>query len=108
MNAPVRSSKLTAALDHARRGFRVLPLQPNSKAPAITDWPNRATTDEAQIFEWWREWPDANIGLTLDTWLVVDVDPKNGGDETISGLLMLHDESFPPTVGQRTQSGGMH
>jgi hypothetical protein len=42
-------SKLEAALDAAKRGFRVLPLLPNSKKPFISEWQYAATTDKDQI-----------------------------------------------------------
>lgn len=39
--------------------------------------------------------------------VVVDVDPKNGGDQTLKTLFAAND-SFPPTVTVRTGSGGFH
>ena len=37
------------ALTLAAKGFRVFPMRVNGKRPAITGWPERATTDPAQI-----------------------------------------------------------
>src|SRR4029453_7530836 len=34
------------------------------------------TTDEQMIHRWWREVPDANIGLVLERLLVIDLDSK--------------------------------
>jgi hypothetical protein len=43
-----------------------------------------ATTDVAQVKAWWRQWPDANIGMptgAVTKRIVVDTDPRNGGPE---------------------------
>ena len=51
------SSKLEAALDHARRGFRVLPLIPNGKESVIKEWQYAATSDKERICRWFKENP---------------------------------------------------
>lgn len=99
-------TKLESALDHARRGFSVFPLVPNAKTPAITNWQNLATTDPTQINTWWEQWPNANIGITTTQYLVVDIDPRNGGDVTAKGLALIED--FPKTLCSRTGGGGSH
>lgn len=50
-----------------------------------------ATTDEATIREWWSQYPTANIGgrPPADN-TVVDVDPRNGGNEAIKELTENH------------------
>jgi hypothetical protein len=50
------------ALELARRGFRIFPLRPNDKTPALARWPELATTDSEQIEKWWRA-KDYNIGI---------------------------------------------
>jgi hypothetical protein len=57
------SDFLTIALRNAARGFRVMPLRPAEKVPFLTDWPNRATTDEATIRQWAAKWPHFNCGV---------------------------------------------
>ena len=74
---------LNAALDYARRGWPVLPLVPGRKSPITTHGFKDATTDEAQIREWWRRYPIANIGLRMgyDSGIgVIDEDNKDGKD----------------------------
>lgn len=72
-----------------------------------------ATTDETQVRQWWRRWPDASIGAptgpAIGMW-VLDVDlPKKDGDhdgrETLAGLEAIHG-ALPATLEQRTGSGG--
>jgi putative DNA primase/helicase len=67
-----------------------------------------ATDDLAQIGRWWTQWPDANIGLHLaGTDLVaLDVDPRNGGDETFAALEAVVD--MPQTYWHHTGGGGKH
>ncbi|GJM17473.1 MAG: hypothetical protein DHS20C13_28000 [Thermodesulfobacteriota bacterium] len=99
-----------AALLYASRGWRVLPITENAKSPPlINKWQIQATDDTSQIKKWWDKWPDANIGIATgrETGIfVVDIDPKNGGDETIAALLKKN--SFPETATVRTGSGGSH
>lgn len=103
--------KLDAALAHARYGFSIFPLIPNDKRPLIENWQNLATNDEQQVKAWWSTYPDANIGVSTENLLVIDVDPRNGGVETFKSLFetqhLIGDE-FPPTLAASTQSSGTH
>lgn len=97
-----------AALNLGRRGLRVFPLKAGSKhPPLIKDFPRNATTDEAQIRAWWARWPNANIGVSTNGMLVLDVDPKRGG---LASLAVLEAENgpLPATFRVRTPSGGLH
>ena len=100
--------KLDWALDAARRGFPVFPLMANSKKPPaeMDRWQYRATTDEAQIRQWWTRWPDANIACFTGSLFVYDIDPRNGGDVTFEKDQMV--EGFPQTLVSKTAGGGNH
>ena len=116
-------SLLRCALDYASCGFRVFPIRipvkgtcscrdaacdKAGKHPYIRDWPNQATTHSRQIREWWERWPTANIGILTDGQLVVlDVDPRNGGLESLSELEKIHGP-LPATPTARTGGGGYH
>lgn len=100
------ATKLESALAHAAAGFSVFPLVPNAKTPAIKNWRNLATTDPVQIGAWWSQWPDANIGISTTPYLVVDIDPRNGGDVTAQALALVED--FPKTRCATTAGGGSH
>jgi hypothetical protein len=56
---------LQAALGYARHGWHVMPVEPGGKKPQTRHGQMDATTDTAQIAQWWRQWPDANIGIAL-------------------------------------------
>lgn len=103
--------KLVKALTLAQAGFHVFPLLPNSKRPAIRNWPMLATTDAKVVTDWWVENPDYNIGIHARGLLVVDLDPKYGGPENWAALVetqsILGDDT-PKTLTVRTPSGGAH
>lgn len=72
-----------AALDYARLGLPVLPLVPGGKAPLgrlVRHGHRGASTDPAQVSEWWRAEPTANIGVRCDSssFDALDVDEPDG------------------------------
>lgn len=101
------TKKRTAAIALAAKGFKVFPIQAGAKfPPLIKDWPTLATSDEATVVSWWTQWPDANIGIHTAGLLVVDVDPKKGGDESFKQLEKEH--GLPETLTTITPTGGRH
>lgn len=70
-----------------------------------------ATTDPEKIRDWFTRVPDANIGvptgLTHSGFVALDIDPRNGGDTTLTELIKEHGE-LPKTAIQITGSGGLH
>lgn len=92
---PTPDELLTAALDYARQGWKLMPCHTpingvcdcfageKCTSPGKHPWTKNglsdATSDELQIRRWWREHPIANIGLTVkDGFAVVDVDGEWG------------------------------
>ena len=60
MNSPI----IKAALGYGRDGLKIFPILEGTKdSPLIKQWGIRASKDAAQIDEWWKRWPNANIGL---------------------------------------------
>lgn len=109
MNSPTLTTVMVEeALKCAGMGWRVLPV--NGKVPLVKDWPRLASTDETTIRQWWRRYPDANIGLATgrqSDLFVLDIDPGKGGDESLRTL----EEKFvalPPTIEVLTGGGGRH
>ena len=50
-----------AALDYAAAEMPVLPL--DGKKPRNHDGLTGASADVLKVAEWWRRWPDANVGI---------------------------------------------
>ncbi|MGD0115628.1 MAG: phage/plasmid primase, P4 family [Dehalococcoidia bacterium] len=101
-------STLTEALAYADRGWRVFPT--DGKIPfAGTHGFKDATSDKAIVLNWWQQRPDANVaGATGPAFgLAIDVDAKNGGDESLRDLQREHGE-LPPTPTSHTGGGGLH
>jgi hypothetical protein len=70
---------LDAGLRAARRGWRIFPC--DSKKQPIVKWAQAATTDEATIETWAKQWPGALWGRALDKdTLVIDLDVKHGNN----------------------------
>jgi hypothetical protein len=100
---------LASALRAAGRGWRVFPVRRKSKRPLVNAWQDQASTDEHQLRQWWSgPWEDANIGCVVpDGVVVLDVDPRHRGDETLERLEAEHGV-LPTTLLQHTGSGGVH
>ena len=99
-------SLLESALGYVSRGWSVFPLSPGSKVPlAGSHGHNDASSDPMQVMSWWTKTPDANIGIACEpsNLLVIDIDPRNGGEEW-ADLSLLNGMA----VEARTGGGGMH
>jgi hypothetical protein len=108
--APTASNSpdmLAAALATAAAGVRVFPLHgittqkrcacgnPTCSAAGKHPRPHNgfksATTDAAQIMRWWSAYADAGIGAVPGTtFVVLDIDPRNGGEESLIRLEAQH------------------
>jgi len=95
---------LDAALKLAADGVRVFPVGLD-KAPHTSNGFHDGTTNEAAIKGW--TW-DGMIGACVPPGIVIiDVDPRNGGADTMK-LLREVGKPIPPTKTARTKSGGFH
>jgi hypothetical protein len=87
----------------------IFPLLPNEKIPATPNGFKDATTEELTICQWWKDNPAANLAMpTGDAsgFLVLDIDPKNGGLDSLAKLQAEYEELS--TLMVRTPSGGFH
>lgn len=118
--------RLRAALAYAQRGWHVFPLHTPGedgscscrradctnigKHPRTMNGLKDATTDEARIRRWWEQWPLANVGVATGSsrLVVVDIDPRHGGDESLRDLVQEHGDDWLDTVTAETGGGGTH
>lgn len=97
---------LTYALQYARQGFTVLPLQgkiPFKGTHGLKD----ATQLQITIKEYWAKWPDANIGILTDGLAVIDFDAKSGGLASKEKIIEKYGP-LPLTRVHKTGGGGEH
>jgi hypothetical protein len=102
---------IEAARHYLARGWSVLPLRAGEKRPLIR-WEHlqHQRPSEEDINEWFRRWPKANVGIVtgeISNLIVLDVDPKHGGDTSLERL----ENKFRPiseTVEAVTGGGGRH
>ncbi len=115
-------NQLTLALELAKKGYKIHPLRANSQTlqngetrgpgtPHLSGFPNKATTDPAELHQMWADFPDAVPGvLTGDGagLYILDVDVKDGKDG-IGELKRLGVEPEELTPGRvKTHSNGLH
>ena len=89
--------------DHLRHycdiGAPVFPV--NGKVPLTPNGVNDATTDPAQVVEWWKQWPDANVGIaTGHAFDALDIDSPEAANELTERLgceLTPHDQPMSRT-----------
>lgn len=116
---------VNSALSYAALGWPVLPLHfpiedecscgtdckhGRGKHPAEQFVPRgvlNATTDPRAIRSWWGAEPRANVGIRCVSFVVLDVDPRAGGDAALKDLVAVHGR-IERTVTARTGSDGWH
>src|ERR1035441_882321 len=126
--AMIRASIQEAALEYARRGWKVVPdhgvvARPNGtlvcecekancdgkgKRPHLTRW-EKVASDPDTIRGWWRKWPKSNVGIVPGTsgrLVVIDIDLPDGPGNW-EALQAVHGKA-PETMSVRTGSGGVH
>lgn len=119
------SPALTLALYYASRGWFVFPVhaldagrctcgkhdcQNAGKHPIPKHGLNEASTDPERIRAWWKQHSYANIGIRcgmVSGLVVIDIDPRHGGDETWLELITTHGQE-PLTIEALTGGGGRH
>lgn len=89
----------THAIEYAVNNWAVFPL--NGKIPAIAGGRGvlDATTDIDQIAQWWGgRYAGCNVGARLpQSMIVIDIDPRHGGDRSIAELEQRHGQ-LPDTL----------
>jgi predicted P-loop ATPase len=101
---------LLAALGYVKRGWAVLPCRPRDKRPATKHGFKDATTEKGVLVQAWAANPEANLGVatgSVSGIVVLDVDPRNGGDKNLAELERVHGP-LPETATVATGGGGRH
>jgi hypothetical protein len=121
--APGELGCARAAGVYAALGFPVVPMHASQPAggcscldlacsdpgkhPRLAGWQRLASTDPATVGEWWRRWPQANLGLvTGRRFDVLDLD-GDLGVEALRAALSIAPPEHPGPVAH-TGGGGWH
>lgn len=100
-----------AALDYLGRGWSVIPVRKRTKRPAVP-WRayQKKLVSEQTLHDWFRRAPDYNVAVVtgaLSGLVVLDVDPRHGGQESLRELERRHGK-LPKTIESITGGGGCH
>lgn len=98
---------LTEALQFARQGFSVVPVNSAEKRPHICwrKYQEQRATD-GEMCRWWQRWPKAGVGFitgAISGLSVVDIDGAIGHETARKNRLLL-----PATPCVMTPRGGFH
>ena len=100
-----------AARSYLARGWSVVPVQGRSKRPLIKWEPlQHSRAKDKDLEAWFRRWPDANVALVtgeISGLVVLDVDPRHGGDDSLTELERRYGP-LPQTVESISGGGGRH
>ena len=120
------SERGLAALEYAQQGFWCFPVHTPvpgggcscrnrecsnpGKHPRTKNGLSDASIDPDRIERWWQLWPEANIGISCGPsgLVVVDVDPRHGGDESWRDLTQALGNDIEDTRIGATGGGGTH
>ncbi len=118
-------SLMYQALEYAKRGWPVIPLHNptpykncscgNVNCSSVAKHPRTkngfkdASVRPITICNWWQQWPYANIAIKTgyeSGLVVIDVDPRHGGD--VSWRKFSEENNLGKTLEVRTGGGGFH
>jgi Bifunctional DNA primase/polymerase, N-terminal/Protein of unknown function (DUF3987)/Primase C terminal 1 (PriCT-1) len=99
------AARRKAALAWARQGNPVLPTS-EDKAPLTQHGLKDASTDTDVVESWWRQWPDALVGVRLDDLLLIDRD--NAEAETHWERLIAESATELIETAQAKTPRGLH
>jgi hypothetical protein len=86
-------------------------MRPRDKRPMIK-WQiyQQRLTDVDEITDWYRRWPDANVGIVtgmISGLVVLDIDTRHGGGASLAHWELEHGP-LPSTIEATTGGGGRH
>lgn len=105
-----------AAIEYARRGWAVHPLEPGKKEPATKHGFKDARKNVSTVTKVWTDFPDCNVSIATGAvsggLLVIDLDVDD--EKGIDGIEWMYDwqkrnkKTLPETASVTTGRGGCH
>lgn len=108
--APTTLSTLEQAFAHVANGYRILPLNPDTKKPVVDSWDVAATKD-GETLEGWFTGTRWHVGIVTGEAVLLDLDKKVLDDGTkVNGRKALRRASLdvPDGFSYRTLGDGWH
>ena len=108
MSSYIKDQKIEQALSYVNdMGFSIVPVDSRNKKGSYVKWSlyQHSYPTEDDIRKWWSNWPLAGVAVItgeISKVIVLDIDPRHGGDETVK------DRHTPPTLTVETGGGGYH
>ena len=105
-----QNHKHNAALQYAIKDWYIFPVRADRKEPfgeVVPCGHKDASNKGRDISNWWRTYPDANIGLNLAKSGLVCIDVDSYKDNCAFDDF-IKDKDLPQTLTQRSASGGTH
>ena len=106
------ASLVNEAIDnYSGRRWSIIPIRAGDKRPLVRweEFQHRRPRVE-EVHAWFSEWPEAGIGIVtgvVSGLVVLDIDSRHGGDESLEHLEQQYDR-LPATVECRSGGGGRH
>lgn len=98
------------SVENVKCSCRKINCGDEGKHPMTRSGVKDATIDLSESKQWWLKWPNANVAIATGIKsgiVVLDIDPRNGGDETLAKLIKDIGQ-LPSTVVADTGGGGQH
>jgi len=106
----VSAPSLSSALSLVEQGLAVFPVS-RERTPLIKGWPTKAATTREAVERLWHGFPHApcvGVACERSDLVVIDRDPRNGGDDTWGRLLLEHGDDWLRSATVATPRGGEH
>jgi hypothetical protein len=110
-SGPSSGILIKAALDYGRLGWSVIPIEARQTGSPI-HWQvyQHRHPEKTEIADWFTRWPTANLAIVtgvVSSLVVLDLDPRQGGEASLERLEQEH-SPLPETVEAQTGGDGRH
>lgn len=101
----MNNSEKTVLLTLKDKNFKLVQAACKSKFPSVSDWRNKWFRSREALEKYIDENPNTNMAIIpSDDEIVIDIDPRNGGNESFEKIR----QDFKPTFKVATGGGGYH
>src|SRR4030095_16327544 len=95
----------------AEMRWPICPCGVGGKEPLTEHGFHDASLNPKDVEQWWKRWPQANLALATGAAsgvLLLDVDPRHGGHESLAQLIIQHGDEWLDTCEGVSGGNGRH